>query len=474
MIVEQIIGHSAEKWPQRVAIIEQDQSVSYSELLHACELMQNTLQQAGIKPGMGLAVLGRNSTTFIVAMLSGMACGATVLPVSSQLKQAEIEQIIKDTGLHAVLDDGSGVQFFQDAAINLCCRGQKLNLYWTGQNREQAITPLADAAFIRYTSGTTGICKGVVLTKQRILERVQIAQQALSIQPGDGVLWVLSMAYHFLVTILVYLTSGARILLCRDLLASTLIDTANQYNARLLYASPMHYRLLAADQSGKVFNTLQRAISTSSAIPVAIADAFKRRFDIPVIQAYGIIEAGLPLLDDFSDQARPDSVGFPVKGFEVALLDQQGRPIKDGRGRLAVRGAGMFNAYLNPWQDAQLLNSESWFYTGDLAQWGADGRLEICGREKSMINVSGNKAFPEEIEAVLNSHDAIKDSRVFAAEHPLMGEVASAEVVLEQYKECDVEAILSYCRQRLSTYKIPQRLTFVDEITQTASGKVKR
>jgi acyl-coenzyme A synthetase/AMP-(fatty) acid ligase len=223
--------------------------------------------------------------------------------------------------------------------------------------------------------------------------------------------------------------------------------------------------------------TLKVAISTSSAIPPNIAKAFTHRFNVPVTQAYGIIEAGLPLLDSLLGDTDPQSVGYPTDGFSVALLDDDNLPLPmpEGQvGRLAIRGPGLFDAYLKPWRTAEQVMSCGWFLTGDLARCQADGRVIICGREKTMINVSGNKAFPEEIESVLNAHPDIAACRVFGQVHPLLGEVVCAEVVLKQQAELDVEALLQYCRQRLSTYKVPQRVQIVTQIKYTSSGKVKR
>ncbi len=476
MSTYQILEQAVDSWPQYPAIIDSQGSMSYSELYKQTEALRKKLMQAGLKPCMGLGVMGRNGRFFVAAMLAGMACGATVLPLSPQLKKAEMSQILQDTGLHAVLDDGSGLLVIQGRPLAIPFADQMTRFTWTGAVLDKAMTGLSDAAFIRYTSGTTGRSKGVVLSHRRILERVAVTQKALSLEPGDAVLWVLPMAFHFLVSILVYIRSGAAIIVCKDLLAQTLIDAANQYKATLLYASPMHFRLLAADLSGKRMPTLRYAISTSSAIPAAIAKSFRKRFDKPLAQAYGIIEAGLPLLDNLSDAACLETVGFPVDGFEVALLDDDfSTPVgTDQVGHLAVEGPGMFDAYLKPWQSAGHVMKKGWFMTGDLARYDATGRIIVCGRKKNLINVSGNKVFPEEVEAVLNSHADIADCRVFGGNHPLMGEIVCAEVVMAEGVILDSEKILRFCRDRLSTYKVPQRLQQVNRIEYTRSGKIKR
>ena len=471
----QLLEHAAQFWPERTALIDEVGAISYRELYAQTESLKISLLQAGISKGMGLAVMGRNGRAFVAGMLAGMGCGAVVVPLSHQLKSAEIVQIVQDTGVQAVLDDQSGVVPVDGEAIFIPLTTQVLRLTWVNATAKTPLTPLSDAAFIRYTSGTTGNSKGVVLTHASILARVECASKALQLGCDDAVLWILPMAFHFLVSILVYIRVGAKIIICKDLLAATLIKDANQHQATMLYAAPMHFRLLAADSSGDQMPSLKAAISTSSAIPPAVAEAFSHRFKVPVTQAYGIIEAGLPLLDSLSGDTDPQSVGYPTEGFSVALLDDDNVQVPEGQvGRLAVRGPGMFDAYLKPWQTAGQVMVDGWFLTGDLASFQADGRVVICGREKSMINVSGNKAFPEEIESVLSTHPSIVACRVFGQVHPLLGEVVNAEVVLSPQAEWDEEALLYFCRQRLSTYKVPQRLYKVMQISCTPSGKIKR
>lgn len=473
--VYQLLEVAAQSWPERTALIDEYGAVSFRELYAQTENLKTSLRQTGLSKGMGLAVMGRNGRAFVAAMLAGMGCGVVVVPLSHQLKAAEIAQILLDTGVQAVLDDQSGVTPADGNSVFMPLSAQALRFIWINTTSRHAITPLADAAYIRYTSGTTGNSKGVVLSHRSILARVDSASKALHLGCEDAVLWILPMAFHFLVSILVYLRVGATTIIAKDLLASTLIKAANQHHATMLYAAPMHFRLLAADLSGEQMPTLKTAISTSSAIPPNVAEAFRQRFNIPVTQAYGIIEAGLPLLDNLSGQTDPQSVGYQTDDFSVALLDDGNQPVPEGQiGRLAIRGPGLFDAYLKPWQTSGQVMSSGWFLTGDLAYRQADGRVTICGREKTMINVSGNKAFPEEIESVLNTHPDIVACRVFGQVHPLLGEVVCAEVVLTQQAEWNEEAVLQFCRQRLSTYKVPLRLQTVTQISCTASGKVKR
>ena len=456
MNIYQILEEAAIQWPDQAALVDEEGSLSYRELLGYVQGFRDRFQEQGLGPYHRLGVLAPNGREFIGAMFGGMACGAVVLPVSHQLKEAEVDQIVRDAELHVLWRwDGSAME-------------------WLREEGGEPFPGGLNAAFIRFTSGTTGKSKGVVISHESLLERTEAAARALELQAGDVVVWVLPMAYHFLVSIVTYLRFGVTIALCKDLLAQNIIRCAREHRGTLLYAAPMHYRMLASDRSGLDMPELKWAISTSSAIPDAVVKAFMERFGIPLTQAYGIIEIGLPMINHtLDDESLRGSVGRAAPGFDVEILDESFRVLPVGEeGQLAIRGPGMFDAYLLPWRSRKEVLQDGWFLTGDIATRNEEGYVTVCGRSKSMINVSGNKAFPEEVEAVLLQHPAVAKARVFGAPHPLMQEIVCAEVVLQA--ELNVEEVLRFCRQRLSPYKVPQKLSTVTAIEETDSGKIRR
>ncbi len=196
----------------------------------------------------------------------------------------------------------------------------------------------------------------------------------------------------------------------------------------------------------------------------------------PVSQAYGIIEIGLPVINLVKHFKIPEAIGHTVPGYEVLILDDQLIELPaENIGNLAMRGPGMFDGYLSPPLLRHEVLQQGWFMTGDLASKNSEGLIKVEGRKKSVINVAGNKVFPEEVERVLNLHPAVLLSRVSGYQHELLGESILAELILKPGEEnAQVEEIRFFCRKKLSPFKIPHKIIFVPELSLTGSGKLKR
>jgi acyl-coenzyme A synthetase/AMP-(fatty) acid ligase len=333
-----------------------------------------------------------------------------------------------------------------------------------------------DAAFLRFTSGTTGAAKGVILTHDGVLERTRAANQGLGLTCEDRVLWVLPMSYHFFATILLYLEVGSTIVVGPDYLAESILDTALRHEATFLYVTPMHVRMLTAEKSGRALPPkLRRVMSVSSRLHPQSARDFFARYGVAVAQGYGIIEVGLPLMNLEDAMEHPEAVGRPLPGFDAAILNEDLKPVVTGQtGQLALKGPGMFAGYLNPQKRREEVLCDGRFLTGDLAHQDDAGRIVIDGRLKTVIDVAGHKVFPEEVAAVLDQHPAVLRSRVTTRPHPQLGEVVHAEVQLRDGNPPSVtEDILSFCRRRLSSHKVPTSLDLVAELNLTTSGKVR-
>jgi acyl-CoA synthetase (AMP-forming)/AMP-acid ligase II len=314
-------------------------------------------------------------------------------------------------------------------------------------------------AFIRFTSGTTSARKGVALAHETIRDRVLSANQAFGIGPDDTVIWCLPMAHHFLITIVLYLGVGATIVLARHVLARPFLEAIHRWRGTVLYAAPFHFAMLARDSSGTTMPSVRLAVSTTCALPPDVAEEFYRRYNLSLVQGLGVIELG-----------RWNSVGRPAGGFRVRITD----PDADGCGEVAVAGPGIFDAYVAPWIPRSALLCDGWFSTGDIGRLDADGFLFLLSRKTAVINLAGRKVFPEEIEAVINRHPAVRESRVYGKPHAHLGEVVEAELVLDP-PDSSLDLIRQYCREHLASYKIPMRFSIVSALPRTpVTGKIRR
>jgi acyl-coenzyme A synthetase/AMP-(fatty) acid ligase len=476
LLVYEILRDAACKWPQLPAVYDDHGMMTFEELYAETELLRLNLIDLGITKGMGVGVKARNGRNFIIGLFAVVGTGAAVMPMSHQLKKAEIEDILSEAKLHALLDDMSGIPPILGTDEVIEMKFESFSFSYTKIRRDLPFAAHVNMpAFIRFTSGTTGKSKGVIVSHQSVVERIEGANKALELFPGQTVIWVLPMAYHFIVSIVLYVKYGAAIAVAKDFLAKSIIDITNRHNGTLLYASPIQIRLLANDSGNIKMPSLKKVISTSASISPEVCKAFKERFGIDVSQAYGIIEIGLPVINFVKSAEHPEAVGYALPGYTVDILDDNNNPVPDGNiGHLAIKGPGMFDAYLLPPTAREDVLKNGYFLTADYASRSSDGLIKVEGRAKSVINVSGIKVFPEEVEAVLEMMPEIKLARISCSPHPLMGQIIEGELVLNEGETIDVEDVLTYCRKRLSTFKAPQRLKIVDSLPMTSNGKIKR
>ncbi len=477
MNVYETLSHAARQWPTRIALIDAEGSLDYQSLWAQIEVVRAELTRLGVGNAQGVGMQGRNGRAFVIGALAALGCGAVVMPIHHLLKPDEMTAMLARAPLCAILDDVSGRAPAGESVCDIKVPGG-VSLRFTRLAAPQA--PLApwvpDAAFLRFTSGTTGAAKGVILTHEGVLERIHAANQGLKLTCQDRVLWVLPMSYHFFATIILYLEVGSTIIVGPDYLAASILDAALRHEATFLYITPMHVRMLTAESSGRALPpSLRRVMSVSSRLHPQSARDFFTRYGVPVSQGYGIIEVGLPLMNLDDAVEHPEAVGRPLPGFDAAILGEDLKPVPPGQtGQLALRGPGMFAGYLNPQKPREEVLCDGRFLTGDLAHCDEAGRIVIDGRLKTVIDVAGHKVFPEEVAAVLDQHPSVLRSRVTTRPHPQLGEVVHAEVQLrEAHTPAITEEILSFCRRRLSSHKVPTSLDLVAELAQTASGKVR-
>ena len=474
-IVDQIALRAS---AERPALVADGVTLDFGELLERVAEVAGWLghcegfRQEGV-PRIGLAC--PNGVDYIILALAILKAGACLVPLADELTAEERQEIVTRTSLCGVILGKNESWHREDArGFEKSCAASWVPLQ-TAPIANEAEFSKMNPAFIRFSSGTTGRSKGVILSHERLRERIVAANSALEIGPGDRVLWMLPMAHHFAVSIVLYLYHGACTVLSNDGMASEVLKTAEATRATVIYGAPFHHSLLAADTGGYAWPDLRLAVTTAAPLPLETANRFRKRFGKPLVQGLGIIEIGLPLLNTGGAGDCPTAVGRPLPAFDVELRDDEGLPVAVGSvGELWIKGPGMFDAYLSPWQTLAEICVDGWFATGDLAETDAAGRVFLRGRRKSVINVSGMKVFPEEVESVIERHPAVLRCRITGLDHAVLGTVPAAEVILADGKSTSSRELIEWCRKSLSGYKVPVRVKFVGELPLTASGKIKR
>ncbi|MBK1832271.1 acyl--CoA ligase [Verrucomicrobiaceae bacterium R5-34] len=454
------------------AIRDGDRQISYEALFASVAEVSEQLRAHPAWPNQPLPRIGvkfPNGLGYIVVALAVLETGACFVPIPDELTEAEQQQLITATALHAVISEDHSGQI--DLAFDLgqarlaACPASQPTF---PEHAFNAIGP----AFIRFSSGTTAASKGVVLSHRSLLERIAAANEGLNIQAGETVLWTLPMAHHFAVSIVLYLYYGATTVLETSHQPEQIYQAAKESGSQLLYGSPFHFAQLAQCRCAEPLPQLRLAMSTASALSEGVAQAFEQRFQLPLTQALGIIEVGLPVMNLRHASDRPTALGQVLPAYRWRSHAHGNDP---NIGELQLQGPGMFDAYLSPWQTRQELCPDGWFSTGDLVELLEPDTLIMHGRNKSVINIGGMKVFPEEIEAVLNEHSGIARSRVFAGEHPALGAFPCAEWIAAADHDAPTAAELrAHCAARLAAYKLPVQFKQVTTIDLTASGKVKR
>jgi len=477
MNVFDTLSRASRQWPDRLAIIDAAGSLDYRSLWRDIEELRVQLARLGVREGQGVGIRARNGRGFVIGALAALGCGAVVMPIPQQMRPDELSDMLVRAPLSFILDDGCARDRIGENTSGVeVPGGNGLRFTRVDSSGVPLTASIRDAAFVRFTSGTTGAAKGVVLTHRDVLERMHAANTGLGLTCEDRVLWVLPMAYHFYVSILLYLEVGATIVVNPDYLATSILDAAARHDASFLYVTPMHVRLLVCECAGRTLPpSLKRVMSVSSRLDPQVARDFLARYHVPVAQGYGIIEVGLPIMNIEEAAEHPEAIGRPLPSFDAAILDEALEPApRNETGQLALRGPGMFAGYLSPARSRAEVLQRGWFLTSDLAHRDGAGRIVLDGRTSSVIHVAGHKVFPEEVAAVLDLHPAVLRSRVSARPHPQLGEAVYAEVQLRGGSSSPAsEDILSFCRHRLSNHKVPTALEFVAELNLTPSGKVR-
>ncbi|MEU2672270.1 long-chain fatty acid--CoA ligase [Streptomyces sp. NPDC007164] len=483
--VATVLGESARKHPDRVAVIDSGNRISYRELWAGALRCAGALRASGVRPGDRVAVLLPNSADFLYVYYGALAAGASVVPVHGLLVAEEVAYVLRHSGSVALISGGPMWPVAEEGAraagVRAVCGLPE------GGEPLTAPEPAApeDVAVILYTSGTTGRPKGALLTHLNIVLNASVsAHDLLRLDCDDVVLGCLPLFHSYGQTCAMNATlrAGATLVLMPRFSGAGALELLTAEGVSIFMGVPTMYHALveAAAQSDPASRpTLRAAVSGGAALPVAVLERFEATFTTRVLEGYGLTETSpVATFNQPEFGLRPGTVGHPVWGVEIGVADAAVEDsvvlLADGEvGEVVVRGHNVFAGYLNDPEATAAAVVDGWFRTGDLGVRDEDGFLSIVDRKKDLVIRGGFNIYPREVEEVLVRHPAISEVAVIGVPDETRGEEICAVVVLRGGTETVTEQeLIDWSKERLGRHKYPRIVRFTETLPLGPTGKV--
>jgi long-chain acyl-CoA synthetase len=481
--------------PDHPALIAGDRSLTYGQLHDRVDAATGALQALGVGPGDRIALVLGTTIPFVEAYAAVLRAGAAFVPLLPGLAPDELRHALADAGASIAVvgperaADIAGLRDQLPELEHLIVVGTQVEgaldyetLLAEADEPELITRDPEDLAALVYTSGTTGRPRGAILTRGNLAaNQDQSLGGRFEVTPDDVVLLVLPLAHIYALNVGLgtSVTVGATMVLVeRFEPARTLEEIAGHRVTLILGAPPMYVAWL---ESGLLedadTSSVRLAVSGAAPLGIPTLERFAAATGITIEEGYGLTEASPSVAaTSMADAPVPGSVGLPLPGIELRLVDGQGRDVEVGDpGEVWVRGPNVFQGYWNdPEGSAEVLTPDGWLRTGDVGTRDEQGMLRLVDRLRDLIIVSGFNVYPREVERVLLEDPAVADAAVVGAPHPLTGETVVAYVVPRADETVEVAAIQARCRERLARYKCPSSVEVVDGLPHTATGKLQR
>ncbi len=470
------------------------QRLTYAELDQLVLRTVGYLQSFGLQRGDRVALQLPKCLEFILLHLAAARMGAITLPLNPAYPPDETEYFLGDSEARLYFAPEASIEKLQPALARLPDLQEAVQLapldaddFRSRISRHtvlDAILPTPDpddTAVIIYTSGTTGRPKGAEIMHGNLSANLASLHTAWGWQADDVLLHVLPLfhVHGLFVALHGALHAGATTLLMREFDAERTLRNLIDRKCTVFMAVPtIHKRLLDAPEAGRYdLSHLRLITSGSDRLPDEVFTGFQRTFGYTLLERYGMSETGMNLSNPLHGERRLGSVGLPLPGVEVRVVDSEsGQPLPDGEvGELQVRGANVLKRYWQqPQKTAEAFAEGGWFRTGDLGFREPDGYFNLQGRAKDLIITGGLNVYPPEVERVLAEHPAVAACAVIGCQDPDWGERIVAVVVLNKGMKVLEQDLVSYCREHLAAYKAPRQVVFVNELPRNAMGKVQK
>lgn len=501
-----ILEDSARRYPDKDAFTFMDTTLSFSQMNAAANQIANGLRSKGVGHGDKVAISCLNLPYFPMIYFGILKCGATVVPLSVLLKKDEIEYHLKDSDAKAYFSfigtpdlpmAAEGYEAFQ--------RTDSCEHYFIATAKPTDASPIEgvptlgslmanmapttvteptsaeDTAVIIYTSGTTGRPKGAELTHSNLMLNAILSTNIVDTQPEDTQLIVLPLFHIFAMTCLMNagIYKGTSSILLPRFEAEAALGLMQKHSITIFAGVPTMYWGLLNYQGDKfdleaISNNLKTCVSGGASLPVKVLEDFEKKFNVMILEGYGMSEGAPVVTFNHREVGRkPGSVGTPVWGVEVKLVDDQDQEVPQGeKGELIYRGHNVMKGYYKrPKVNAEVLRG-GWLHSGDVAIKDEDGFFYIVDRTKDMIIRGGLNVYPREVEEVIIKHDDVSLVAVIGIPDDQFGEDIKACVVLKEGATVNEATLQAWTKERIAAYKYPRVIEFMDALPMSATGKI--
>jgi malonyl-CoA/methylmalonyl-CoA synthetase len=458
-----------------IAVEFEGQEYTFQQIDQRSNRLANFLLEQNLKAGDRLCVYLLNCLELIDLYLACLKTGVIFVPINSLYRDREITHILNDAKPKAVVSDealaADGIPVWTLATLNTQAQHQEII-------RPQVTLDGDAPAGIIYTSGTTGTSKGAMLTHNNFAVNALNLLTSWQITSQDRFLLALPLFHvHGLGNgINCWLISGCRMRLLKRFEYQKAEATFLDFRPTLFFGVPtMYVRLLDlnATSAATIGQFMRLFVSGSAPLPPHVLEEFKKQYGHTILERYGMSETLMNISNPYIGERRAGTVGLPLPGVSVRLLDRSLQPVADGEtGELYLRGPNIFSGYWQREEATQASFVDGYFKTGDLATRSKDGYFTLCGRSGDLIISGGFNIYPREMEEFLEEQPEISEAAVMGVSDAIRGEVPVAYVVLKE--PVALEVLEARCKEKLASFKVPRQFIAVEQLPRNAMGKVQK
>ena len=500
--VQRLLEQAAARWPDETAIVDGERRFTFAELEAYSGRFASALAAMGFGKGDIVGILSPNCAEFEIAFFGILKAGATVTTINSGYREREIAYQLQASGaqaliVHHTLADAADLALSSTEEVRdrilITDGADATSSFWTlieaqdGPPPEPALDPYEDLAALPFSSGTTGLQKGVMLTHANLHTNVQQylgrPGEESVLRSGDVVLVHLPLFHIYGMTVLQLnaIAAGAAQVMMGRFDMQEMLALVQEHHVTALYTVPPVCLGLTLTPLLEEYDVSSLRFLLTGAAPLSgeLQIRLAERLRCAVIQGYGLTETSPVTNSDFTDErGRPGTIGPALPDTEERIVDLESgeRDLPHGElGELLIRGPQVMKGYYRqPEATAEAITPEGWFHTGDIASMDEDGYVRIVDRKKELIKYKGFQVAPAELEGVLLEHPGVADAAVIPKPDVEAGEVPKAYVVRRADHAPSADELKAFVAERVATFKQVREIEFTDAIPKNASGKLLR